>query len=46
MEQDLLALVKRLETVALKLEKSAQGGAASAGKYHHYVITLSNYFRH
>ena len=31
-EQDLVALVKRLEAVALKLESSAGGGAGGAGK--------------
>ena len=33
-EQDLLALIKRLETVAAKLEKSAPG-SASLGKLKH-----------
>ena len=38
MEQELLAVVKRLEAVALKLEKSAPGGPAS-GKYLTIIMT-------
>ena len=36
-EQDLLALIKRLETVANKLEKSAPG-SASSGKFQTQII--------
>ena len=38
MEQELLAVVKRLEAVALKLEKSSPGGPAS-GKFLTIIMT-------
>ena len=44
-EQDLVALVKRLEAVALKLESSA-GGAGGAGKsLLFYTVNIFDVFR-